>query len=76
MSNKAYIDESARGGFEQRAREQRAKALLEALRAMPPAERQQAIDDALAELAEKERRRELMAKVEALSTDELARRLA
>jgi hypothetical protein len=49
--------------------------LLQALRAMEPELRQQAIADALTLLANEERRRELMKKVETLSTDELERRL-
>jgi hypothetical protein len=50
--------------------------LLQALRGIEPELRQQAIADALTLLANEERRRELMKKVEALSTDELERRLS
>lgn len=42
----------------------RADALVESLKAYPPTERQQAIADALVEIAEQERRRELMSEVE------------
>jgi len=53
----------------------RSDALLEALKAYQPTERQQAIAGALAELAEQERRRELLSEVESLSTDDIARLL-
>jgi hypothetical protein len=48
--------------------------LLQALRGIEPELREQAIADALTLIANEERRRELMKKVEALSTDELERR--
>jgi len=49
--------------------------LLQALRDIEPELRQRAIADALILLADEERRRELMKKVEALSTDELEQRI-
>jgi hypothetical protein len=50
--------------------------LLQALRVIEPELREQAIADALTLIANEERRRELMKKkVEALSTDELERRI-
>jgi hypothetical protein len=50
-------------------------ALVQALRGIEPKLRQQAIADALAQVTDEERRRELMKKVQELSTDELERRL-
>jgi hypothetical protein len=46
------------------------------MRAYPPYEIDQAVADALFTIAKERRRREAIAKVEALSTDEIERRLA
>jgi hypothetical protein len=53
----------------------RKNPLVEAIRALNPTERRQAIDTALQEVLEDERRQELLQKVQMLSTADLERLL-
>ncbi len=49
--------------------------LIEALRAIPATERESRIAEALAQIAEQERRKHLLDKANKMSTEELERRL-
>ncbi len=72
MTNMAEHFVSLRG---RKDAEKELAVLIEALRAIPAAEREPRITEALAQIAEQDRRKNLLDKANKMSTEELERRL-